>query len=71
MEQKDILLSVGFDRKYGGYEFGVRADIVELSFEEMQKFRAMIIAAIGTMEDMWRREKDKENPAQTNEKQTL
>lgn len=66
MENKDILFSVGFDRKYGGFDFCVRTDVVELSFEEIDKLRSMIVSAIGTMEDMWRREEEEKNKGQVN-----
>jgi hypothetical protein len=55
MSVKRPLLEVGFD-KYGGFDFGVTCTITELSGEQMDRFRAMVVAAIGTMEEMWRRE---------------
>ncbi len=47
------IISVG--KKKGEWDFSVRATIAELSFEEMNQLRAMIIVSIGTMEGMWRR----------------
>lgn len=41
--------------KKGEWDFGIRATIQDLSYEEMQQLRAMIVTAIGTAEDMWRR----------------
>lgn len=48
----DAILTVGWQK--GEIDFGVRGDIMDLTFEQMQEFRAMIVAAIGTMEEMWR-----------------
>lgn len=53
MDRYENLLSVG--RKKGDWDFSVRATIQELSYAEMNEFRSMLIVAIGTMEDMWRR----------------
>ena len=44
-------------------DFQVRADIASLTLAEMNEFRAMLIVAIGTMEDMWRREQERKHPA--------
>jgi hypothetical protein len=49
------LLSVFID-KYGEADFGVRYTVCDLSFEQMQKVRAIIPVAIGVMEQMWRDE---------------
>jgi len=51
-QYKDII-TIG--KKKGEWDFCVRATIQELSNEEMDKLRAMIVVAIGTTEDMWRR----------------
>ena len=61
MDRYENLLTVG--RKKGDWDFSVRATIQELSYEEMKDFRSMVIVAIGTMEDMWRRQVEKDNPA--------
>lgn len=53
MSVKDDILTVGFD-KNGEAEFGVRADICELTHERMTALRTMIPVAIGVMEQMWR-----------------
>ena len=59
------LFHVHRDLKYGGFDFGVSCAITELSIEEMNQFRAMLVCAIGTMEDMVRRENERRNlPAQ-------
>lgn len=55
MDNNDILISVGFDRKYGGFNFSVRRDIVELSLVDMERLREMTVIAVGTMEEIWRR----------------
>lgn len=59
---KDIL-TVGM--KKGEWDFGVRATILELSPKEMDEFRAMIVVAIGTAEDMWRREQQSKHTAKS------
>lgn len=46
---------ISLSRKRGEWDFGVRATITELSFEEMNELRQMIIVAIGVAEDMWKR----------------
>lgn len=48
------ILEIGYN-KYGEEDFGVSGLICDLSFEQMNKFRAMAMVAIGTAEDMWRR----------------
>lgn len=55
MSVKNDLLTVGFD-KNGSMDFGVRCSICDLSYKEMTELRAMIVVAIGTMEEMWRAE---------------
>lgn len=47
----------------GDWDFGVKGTVVELTYDEMQDLRGMIIVAIGTMEDMWRREQERKNSA--------
>jgi hypothetical protein len=64
MSDDGHIFYIEHDRKYGGFDFGVRATIGDLSFDEMNAFRAMLIVAIGTAEDMWRREVERRNPAQ-------
>tara|TARA_Y100000310_G_C20082307_1_gene534412 strand:+ start:285 stop:497 length:213 start_codon:yes stop_codon:yes gene_type:complete len=56
------LLTIERDNKYGGFDFGVNGSIMEMSSEEIKDFREMIIVAIGTMEDMWRREQERKAP---------
>lgn len=41
--------------KNGEWDFSVWSNTETLSLDEMQKLRAMIVVAIGTMEHMWRR----------------
>lgn len=47
------LFIVGMNK--GEWDFSIRATIQDLSIDEMQELRAMIMAAVGTAEDMWRR----------------
>ena len=54
------LFYVGYHK--GVMDFGVNGAIGELSYEEMTKFREMIIVGIGTMEGMWRGAKEKDYP---------
>lgn len=49
-------LTVGYHK--GEMDFGVNGSIRDLSYEEMKSFREMIVVAIGTAEDMWRREQE-------------
>lgn len=62
MSVKESLLAVGFD-KNGGFDFGVNCSVADLSYEQMTKLRAMTVVAIGSMEDMWRREQAAKHPA--------
>ncbi len=48
----------------GDFDFSVGAIIGDLTYEEMNEFRAMCMVAIGTSESMWRRMKEQENPPQ-------
>jgi|GEM_PF-5436337 len=57
------ILCVGI--KKGEFDFEVSAAITQLSPDEMQRFRAMTVTAIGTMEDMWRRWQENGHPAAT------
>ena len=61
MEQ---IISVGINNK-GEIDFSVSAKITELDFVAMQEFRAMIIAAIGTAEIMWRRSEEVKHQKQS------
>ena len=58
------MFSVGIDRKWGGFDFGVRSDIANLSDEDMTKFREILLVGIGVMENRRREEKEKQNPPQ-------
>ena len=60
---EDNLITIGRDYKYGGFDFGVRGDIQDLTVEEMNQLRAMIVVAIGTAEDIWRRANEKRSQA--------
>lgn len=65
----DALFQVGW--KKGELDFSVRGDLATLSLDEMNSFRAMLVAGIGTAEDMWRREQENKHPAaQTHRKET-
>ncbi len=48
------LITIGWHK--GECDFSVSAEIMELGPEYMNKLRAMTVVAIGTAEDMWRRE---------------
>lgn len=62
MSVKKPLIEVGFD-KNAEFDFGISSAICDLNVENMNKLRAMIICAIGTAEDMFRREMERRNPA--------
>ncbi len=51
------------ERKNGEFDFGVMSSIQDLSHKDMKDLREMIIVAIGTMEENWRREQSFKNPA--------
>lgn len=54
MSVANEIIVIGFDKNREA-EFGVTCSVVELSHRDMKELRAMIIVAIGTMEDMWRK----------------
>lgn len=43
-------------REKGEFDFEVSSKILDLSQEEYDELRAMLVVAIGTMEEMWRNE---------------
>ena len=43
-------------REKGEFDFEVSGKILDLSQEEYDELRAMLVVAIGTMEEMWRNE---------------
>lgn len=45
--------------KDGEMDFSVSGNILGLTLEQMNELRVMIVVAIGTAEDMWRREQSK------------
>jgi hypothetical protein len=63
MNNNHHLITIGYHK--GELDFGVNSSITELSLSEMKELREMIIVAIYVAEDMWRREAEKKNPAQT------
>lgn len=67
MDRYENILTIG--KRKGDWDFSIRATIQELSYEEMKEFRSMVIVAIGTMEDMWRRKIENDNPANSDAKE--
>lgn len=59
MSVKNELFAVGFD-KNGQFDFGVSCQVQGLTYDKMNELRAMLVAGIGTMEDMFRRSREKE-----------
>ncbi len=68
MSEEQDFLSVGYHK--GEMDFGVNSSVIKLSYEEMGELRKMIVVAIGTMEDMWRREREKNFPQAENKRST-
>ena len=62
MSVKRALIEVGLD-KDGQFDFGISCQICDLSVDKMNDLRAMMCCAIGTAEDMFRREIERRNPA--------
>ena len=58
------ILSVGYHK--GEMDFGVNASIADLSYEEMARFREMIVVAIGQAERMW--SENRQHPVSQNDK---
>ena len=57
----DALFSVGWNKCE--MDFAVRGDLMDLTLDEMNEFRKMLVAGIGTAEDMWRREQQRKHPS--------
>jgi hypothetical protein len=54
-------ISVGYHK--GEMDFSISGEVGDLDYSEMNDLRQMIVVAIGTMEDMWRREQQRKAPA--------
>lgn len=52
----DNILTVG--KKNGEMDFSIAATIADLNLKQMTEFRTMIVVAIGTAEEMWRRNRN-------------
>jgi hypothetical protein len=63
---RDPLLAVGWNK--GEMDFAIRATVFDLSPEQMNDLRRMIVVGIGTLEAMWRTEQERKNPASQQEK---
>lgn len=50
------IIEIGYNK--GEIDFGISGLILSLNFTQMQELRAMIIVAIGTAEDMWRKRQE-------------
>jgi hypothetical protein len=55
------LFQVGYHKNE--IDFAVSGEIFSLSLDQMNQLRAMIVVGIGTLEDMWRREQERNTPA--------
>lgn len=64
------LIEIGYDRN-GEMDFGVLGTVGELSHKQMKEFREMIVVAIGTAEDMWRRNQPQTAQAEDMEKLSM
>ena len=62
MSVKRSIIEIGFD-KDRQFDFGISCEICNLTVDQMNKFRAMVMCAIGTAEDMFRREIERRYPA--------
>ena len=63
MKDKNII-TIGWHK--GELDFGISGEILSLDLEQMNKLREMIVVAIGTAENMWRREREKLHSAKSN-----
>lgn len=66
MSHFNDIITIGFN-KNGEADFRVSATIAELSVDRMNDLRSMITVAIGTAEDMWRREQESQDAATAKE----
>lgn len=61
MNDMKTLFAVGYDK--GEIDFAVSGLVTELTLEEMNKMREMIVVAIGIAEGMFRRSQEHKHPA--------
>lgn len=47
-------ITIHKDKKYGGFDFGISSAVKDLTVEEYNNLRLMLITAIGVMENMYR-----------------
>ena len=55
------LIAIGYHK--GEMDFSISGEVQDLKHDEMNDLRSMIVVAIGTMEDIWRREQQRRAPA--------
>ncbi len=58
---KDPYFAAGYNK--GEMDFSISATVCDLSYDEMNDLRAMIVVGIGSMEGVWRREQERRAPA--------
>jgi len=54
------LIEIGYNK--GELDFSVRGTVQDLTIEELNELRKMIVVTIYVVEDMWRRNRDRLNP---------
>lgn len=57
----NTIIEIGFD-KNGEADFSISATIANLSLDQMNDLRKMIVVGIGTAEDMFRRSNEERRP---------
>ena len=65
MSMDTPLLKVGWHK--GEIDFEVSCSITDMDLEDFSTFREMLVVAIGTAEDMWRRANAERYPSQQRE----
>ena len=61
MEEKS-LITIHRDSKYGGFDFGIRGTVSELTQDEITDFRATCMVAFRVADNMWMQKQEENNP---------
>ncbi len=62
IKPEDTIITIGYDKNHE-MDFGIRGDVLEMSIDQMNELRVMLMVAIGTTEGMFRRANEARHPA--------
>lgn len=62
---KNPLLEVSRDKSYGGFDFAVSGEVRDLTLEQMNELKAMVVTALAVLHNTWiSAREEKESPSQ-------